>query len=255
VTGSASPTPAVPEQEPATLAASSPATTARALGAVAQYGLLAGPLLSMLDSSIVNVAVAPIARELHAPLTLVGWVISGYLLALGVGLAATSWLARRFGTLPVYGASVLAFTLASACCAVVPAVGWLIAARISQGLAGAPLVPLAMSMLLGGNSDRRTVSPLAGIMLFLAPAIGPSAGGALIAAWGWRSIFLINVPVGLAAAAATRRIPADHARGRAPAAPLDLAGLILLAAGLTGVLAGASQAGISGCRARQAGHH
>lgn len=228
------------------MATGTQAPAARALGAVAQYGLLAGPLLSMLDSSIVNVAVAPIARELHAPLTLVGWVISGYLLALGVGLAATSWLARRFGTLPIYGASVLAFTLASAYCAVAPGVGWLIAARISQGLAGAPLVPLAMSMLLGGNGDRRTVSPLAGIMLFLAPALGPSAGGALIAAWGWRSIFLINVPVGLAAAAAARRIPAGHAPGRAPAAPLDLAGLILLAAGLTGVLTGASQAGTSG---------
>jgi MFS family permease len=61
------------------------------LGVLAQYGLLAGPLLSMLDASIVTVAVAPIARQLHAPLTLVGWAVSGYLLALGVGLAATSW--------------------------------------------------------------------------------------------------------------------------------------------------------------------
>ena len=247
MSASGSPAAAAPDQDPATTApAGTAGPTARALGAIAQFGLLAGPLLSMLDSSIVNVAVAPIARELHAPLALVGWVVSGYLLALGVGLAATSWLARRFGTLPVYGVSVLAFTLASACCAVAPGIGWLIAARIAQGLAGAPLVPLAMSMLLGGNTEQRTVSPLAGIMLFLAPALGPSAGGVLIAAWGWRSIFLINVPVGLAAAAATRRIPANHAPGRAPTAPLDLAGLVVLAAGLTGVLAGASQAGTSG---------
>jgi len=75
-----------------------------------QYALLAGPLLSMLDSSIVNVAVEPIARELHASLTVVQWTVSGYLLALGAGLAGTAFLARRFGTWPAYRASVIAFT-------------------------------------------------------------------------------------------------------------------------------------------------
>jgi EmrB/QacA subfamily drug resistance transporter len=171
---------------------------------------------------------------------------SGYLLALGVGLAATSWLARRFGTLPVYTASLIGFTLASAGCAVAPDVRLLIAARLAQGLAGAPLVPLAMSMLIGGRDGARTVSPVAGMLLFLAPALGPTAGGALIATWGWRSIFLLNMPAGLAAVAAARRIPAERAPGRAPTAPLDAAGLVLLAAGLTGVLAGASQGGAVG---------
>jgi EmrB/QacA subfamily drug resistance transporter len=216
------------------------------LGVLAQYGLLAGPLLSMLDASIVTVAVAPIARQLHAPLPQVGQAVSGYLLALGVGLAATSWLARRFGTLPVYTASVIGFTLASACCAAAPDARLLIAARLAQGLAGAPLVPLAMSMLLGGTGGARTVSPVAGMLLFLAPALGPTAGGGLIAAFGWRSIFLVNVPVGLAAAIATRHIPAHRAPGRAATAPLDAAGLVLLAAGLTGVLVGASQGGSAG---------
>ena len=216
------------------------------LGMLAQYGLLAGPLLSMLDASIVTVAVAPIARQLHAPLTQVGWAVSGYLLALGVGLAATPWLARRFGTLPVYTASVLAFTTASACCAAAPDARLLVAARLAQGLAGAPLVPLAMSMLLGGKGGARTVSPMAGMLLFLAPALGPTVGGGLIAAFGWRSIFLVNVPVGLAGAIAARHIPAQRAPGRAASAPLDTAGLALLAAGLTGVLLGASQGGSAG---------
>ena len=216
------------------------------LGMLAQYGLLAGPLLSMLDASIVTVAVAPIARQLHAPLTQVGWAVSGYLLALGVGLAATPWLARRFGTLPVYTASVIGFTAASACCAAAPDVRLLIAARLGQGLAGAPLVPLAMSMLLGGPGGARTVSPVAGMLLFLAPALGPTAGGGLITAFGWRSIFLVNVPMGLAAVVAARHIPAHRAPGRTPTAPLDAAGLVLLAAGLTGVLLGASQGGSAG---------
>lgn len=215
------------------------------LGPLVQYALLAGPLLSMLDSSIVNVAVEPIARELHAGLTTVQWTVSGYLLALGAGLAGTAYLARRFGTLPVYRSSVAAFTLASALCALAPDAGILVAARVLQGLVAAPLVPLAMSMLLGrATGASRDISPAAGTMLFLGPALGPTVGGALIGVdpnTGWRAVFLINVPFGALAVVAVRRVPADLAPGRTPAARFDLPGLILLAAGLTGLLLGASQ--------------
>jgi EmrB/QacA subfamily drug resistance transporter len=215
-----------------------------------QYALLAGPLLSMLDSSIVNVAVEPIARELRASLTVVQWTVSGYLLALGAGLAGTAFLARRFGTLPVYRASVIAFTAASALCALAPGAGVLVGARIIQGLVAAPLVPLAMSMLLGrdagGVQRSRAISPVAGIMLFLGPALGPTVGGALIGAVGWRGIFLINVPLGVLAAVAVRYVPAAMAPGRRPGARFDLPGLILLAAGLTGLLLGASQGASAG---------
>ena len=167
----------------------SPGPPRKARGLV-QYALVAGPLLSMLDSSIVTVAVEPIARELHAGLTTVQWAVSGYLLALGAGLAGTAYLARRCGTLPVYRTSVIAFTLASAMCALAPDAAALIAARVVQGLVAAPLVPLAMSMLLGrgpeggGGNGSRSISPLAGIMLFLGPALGPTVGGALIGVAG-----------------------------------------------------------------------
>jgi EmrB/QacA subfamily drug resistance transporter len=217
------------------------------LGPLVQYALLAGPLLSMLDSSIVNVAVEPIARELHASLTTVQWTVSGYLLALGAGLGGTAYLARRFGTLSVYRVSVLAFTVASALCALAPDAAVLVAARVLQGLVAAPLVPLAMSMLLGrGIGAARSISPLAGIMLFLGPALGPTVGGALIGAAGWRAIFLINVPAGALAAVAVRLVPATLAPGRTPGARFDLPGLILLATGLTGLLFGASQGAASG---------
>ena len=215
-------------------------------GGMAQYALLAGPLLSMLDSSIVNVAVEPITRDLHASLTTVQWTVSGYLLALGAGLAGTAYLARRFGTLPVYRASVIAFTLASAGCALSPGAGVLVAARAVQGLTAAPMVPLAMSMLLGGEADAAAIPPLAGIMLFLGPALGPTVGGALIGTVGWRAIFLINVPLGALAVVAIRFIPAALAPGRTPGARFDLPGLILLAAGLTGLLLGSSQGGSAG---------
>jgi EmrB/QacA subfamily drug resistance transporter len=213
---------------------------------VIQYALLAGPLLSMLDSSIVNVAVAPIGRDLHAGLPVVQWAVSGYLLALGTGLAATAYLSRRFGTLAVYRASVVAFTLASAACAAAPGVRVLIAARILQGLVAAPLVPLAMSMLFGGSDATRSMPATAGLLLFLGPALGPSVGGALIGAVGWRSIFLVNVPFGIAAAIAVGRIPADMAAPRTERARLDLPGLLLLASGLALLLFGISQAPAAG---------
>jgi EmrB/QacA subfamily drug resistance transporter len=217
------------------------------LGPLVQYALLAGPLLSMLDSSIVNVAVEPIARELHAGLTTVQWTVSGYLLALGVGLAGTAYLARRFGTRPVYQVSVIAFTVASALCALAPDAALLVVARALQGLVAAPLVPLAMSMLLGrATGAARSISPAAGIMLFLGPALGPTVGGALIGAVGWRAIFLINVPLGTLAALAVRFVPPALAPARTPGARFDLPGLILLAAGLTGLLFGASQGAASG---------
>jgi hypothetical protein len=141
--------------------------------------------------------------------------------------------------------------------ALAPAAGVLVAARAVQGLVAAPLVPLAMSMLLGGGQGpgghgagrgrgARGISPLAGVLLFLGPALGPTAGGALIAAAGWRAIFLINVPAGLLAAVAVRAIPAALAPERQPGARFDLPGLILLAAALTGLLLGASQGASAG---------
>ena len=201
----------------------------------------------MLDSSIVNVAIQPIARSLHASLTTMQWAVSGYLLALGAGLAGTAYLARRFGTLPVYRACLIAFTIASGLCALAPDAGFLIGARLLQGLVAAPLVPLAMSMLLGRDaSGARNISPLAGIMLFLGPAIGPTVGGALIGVGGWRMIFLINVPLGTLAAVAVRFVPAGLAPGRKSGARFDLPGLVLLAAGLTGVLYATIQGGVAG---------
>src|ERR1700709_652179 len=103
------------------------------LGAVARYALLVGPPPSMIDSRIVNVAVPPIARDLKVPdLSSIQWVVSGYLLALGVSLAATAYLAKRFGVLRVYTVSMVLFVLASAACAAAVNVDWLIAFRAVQ---------------------------------------------------------------------------------------------------------------------------
>ncbi|MCU7723392.1 DHA2 family efflux MFS transporter permease subunit [Actinoplanes sp. KI2] len=214
----------------------------RKLSPLMQLGLLAGPLLTMVDSSIVNVAVPDIAAELHADLATAQWVVSGYLLALAAGLTTTSYLARRFGTMRVYAVALAAFLLASAGCAAAPGIGGLIAARAVQGFAGAPLVPLAMSVLLGRQGRERRVPVAAGLLFFLAPAIGPSLGGLLIAAGGWRWIFLVNLPIGALALLGVRRLPPEVAPTADGHARPDPVGLLLLSVGLVGVLFGASRA-------------
>ncbi len=216
------------------------------LAPMVQLGLLVGPLLTMVDSSIVTVAVADIAAESGAALDTVQWVVSGYLLALAAGLSATSYLARRFGTLRVYTVAMIGFVLASAACAAAPGVPALIALRAVQGVVGAPLVPLAMSMLLGGSGTARQIPAAAGMLFFLAPALGPTLGGLLIGAGGWRWIFLINVPVGVLGLAGVRRVPAAVVPPRRPGARFDPVGLLLLAAGLVLVLFGSSRAAAAG---------
>jgi len=212
------------------------------IGAVARYGLLIGPLLSMIDSSIVNVAVPDIARELTAKLDDVQWVVSGYLLALGVSLALTAYLAKRFGTLTVYTVSMILFVIVSAACAVAPNIESLIAFRAVQGFVGAPLVPLALSILLGKDGIGGGKIPVsAALTLFLAPALGPTIGGLLIGAGGWRWIFLVNIPVGIIGLLLMLRVP-RHIGAQADAATrFDPIGFVLLGVGLTGALLGATE--------------
>ncbi|BCY13082.1 DHA2 family efflux MFS transporter permease subunit [Actinoplanes sp. L3-i22] len=219
--------------------------TAQRLSGPAQLGLMIGPVLTMVDSSIVNVAVADIARELHTGLDGVQWVVSGYLLALAAGLAASAYLARRFGALTTYQIALIGFVAASAACAAAPSVPILIACRVAQGLLGAPLVPLAMTLLLGRQGAARRIPIATGLLFFLAPALGPTLGGVLVAAGGWPWIFLVNVPVGLIGLLALRRVPADAAPPGDPAARFDPIGLALLAAGLTLALYGVSRAPIA----------
>jgi EmrB/QacA subfamily drug resistance transporter len=204
--------------------------------------LLAGPLLSMVDGNVVNVAIPDIVRELHSTLTTVQWVVSGYLLALAATLPATSWLAKRFGTTRVYAVSLAAFTAASLACSLAVNVPELIAFRVAQGIAAAPLVPLAMNLIFGTGTDRDRFPVSAGLVLFLGPALGPTVGGLLITAWRWPLIFLVNVPIGIAALAAVPSLRRHGITSTADrTARFDPLGLALLSAGLTLALYGTSQ--------------
>jgi EmrB/QacA subfamily drug resistance transporter len=213
------------------------------LGLAATLALLAGPLLSMVDSNVVNVAIPDIARELHGSLPAVQWTVSGYLLALAATLPATSYLGKRLGTVRVYAASLAAFTLTSVLCAFAENVPELVTGRILQGIAAAPLVPLSMSLVFGrGKAGTDQVPVSAGIVLFLGPALGPTVGGLLISAWSWPAIFLINAPIGVAALLA---LPMLRQRGITDrpdhTARFDPFGLVLLSAGLAGASYGATE--------------
>lgn len=206
----------------------------------------AGPLLSMVDSNVVTVAIPDIARALHTSAATAGWTLSGYLLALAVALPATTYLARRFGTVRVYLVALVGFTVTSAACAAGPSISALIVLRAAQGATAAPLIPLAMSLLYARQASQ-TGSLVGPLLFFLAPALGPTIGGVLLLVADWRVVFLINVPIGVVAAVmeARRRraLPADHPD---PDAGLDVKGLVLLALGLGLLIYAAGEASTSG---------
>jgi EmrB/QacA subfamily drug resistance transporter len=209
---------------------------------VALFVLLSGSFLSMIDSSVVNVAVPDISQQLAAPLTTVQWTVSGYLLALAATLPATAYLGRRFGTVRVYAWSLAAFTVASALCAVAPTATALIAARAVQGVAAAPLVPLSMNLLFG-RGDTKDLPTSAGLVLFLGPALGPTIGGLLVSTWGWPSIFLVNLPFGAAALLCIGRLRKEGFVDQIDrSVRFDPIGLALLSIGLTAAIYGATEA-------------
>lgn len=224
----------------------SPARQAPRLSAWVLVGLLAGPFLSMVDANIVNVALPDITRQLHSPLSTAQWIISAYLLSLAVVLPASAYLAKRFGTRRIYLVSLVGFTLASLLCALAPDMTSLIGARILQGALGAPLIPLAMNVLFSRETQAESqmgpfAGAAAGIALFLAPALGPSVGGLLIALAGWPLIFLVNVPFGLLGLLGAWHIPTALAGRGDRASRFDPLGLLVLGAGLALTIYGATQ--------------
>jgi EmrB/QacA subfamily drug resistance transporter len=242
-------------QESRTEAARAETSAEGALPLVVVLALAAGPFLSMVDSSIVNVAVPDIAHSLRVALGDVQWTVSAYLLALSSGLAATAWLAKRLGPRPVYLGALAGFTAASATCALAPSIQVLVAARAAQGLLGAPLIPIAMGMLTGGAAARarqrsqgqqgQAAMLVMGILLFAGPAAGPTLGGVLIGTFGWPSIFLVNVPFGILGLLGALQWRASRSQAD-PGAPFDPAGMVLLAGGLGLALYGAGQGPAAG---------
>src|SRR5689334_10426363 len=194
--------------------------------------------MSVLDTTIVNVALDTLARDLHTTLEGIQWVATGYLLALAAVIPVTGWAARRFGSRRLYLGSLVLFTLGSALCGLAWSTGSLIAFRVLQGVGGGMLMPIGQMVLVKAAGPRnlpRVMSAI-GVPIVLAPVFGPTLGGLLLEHAGWEWIFLVNVPIGaVALVAALKLFPADTPE---EAGKLDLPGLLLVAGGLVGITYG-----------------
>jgi EmrB/QacA subfamily drug resistance transporter len=202
--------------------------------------LLVGAFMVVLDFFIVNVALPSIATDLDASDSALEWVVAGYGLTFAAFLITAGRLGDDLGRRRVYVIGLALFTAASAACGLAPSPATLVAARIAQGIAGAVVMPqvLAIIGVTYRGPDYVRALGFYGVALGVAAVGGQLIGGALVetdlAGLGWRSCFLINVPLGLVALAlAPRLVPDSWAERRAR---LDIAGAAMVAIGLTAIL-------------------
>ncbi|WP_252346189.1 DHA2 family efflux MFS transporter permease subunit [Paludibacterium sp. B53371] len=189
--------------------------------------------MEVLDTSIANVAVPTIAGNLGASANDGTWVISSYGLAAAIVVPMTGWIARRFGEVRTFVASVLLFTLASALCGLATSLPMLVAFRFLQGLVSGPMVPLSQTLLLSNFPPQKRGMAMAlwAMTVVVAPIFGPLMGGYITDNLTWPWIFYINAPIGLFSAMVTWTLLHKHEtptiRG-----PFDLPGLMLLVLGV-----------------------
>jgi EmrB/QacA subfamily drug resistance transporter len=174
-----------------------------------------------MDSTIVNVALPSIGRDLHASVAGLQWTVDGYTLVLASLLMLSGATADRVGRRRTFQVGLLVFTIGSGLCSLAPGLGWLIAFRMMQAVGGSMLNPVAMSIITNTFTDRAERARALGAWgatFALSVALGPVIGGVLVESVGWRGVFWVNIPIGLAAIALTARyVPESKApRPRRP---------------------------------------
>jgi EmrB/QacA subfamily drug resistance transporter len=198
--------------------------------------LIGGMFMSVLDVSIVNVAIATIQSDFGGSTADVAWVTTAYSLVLGVIVPASAWLGDRFGLDRVYMIALAGFAAGSALCGLAWSLNSLIAFRVIQAIPGGllPVVTLTMVYRIVPRQKIGTAMGMYGLGIVFAPAIGPTLGGYLVEYMSWRLVFYINVPVGvLGLIAAAIALPKFT---RAPTRPFDVWGFITVATGLVALL-------------------
>jgi EmrB/QacA subfamily drug resistance transporter len=203
--------------------------------------LIAGMFMSVLDTSIVNVAIPEMQNVFGVTADDIEWIATSYTLVLGVVVPASNWLANRFGMKLVYNVSLLAFSAGSALCGVAWDLESMIAFRVVQAIPGGvlPVVTLSMLYQIVPKEKIGTAMGLYGLGIIVAPAVGPTLGGYLVEYVDWRLIFLINVPIGvLGALAAWFLLPNFTAQ---PSGRFDVLGFVTIAGGLTALLLALSE--------------
>lgn len=201
--------------------------------------VLIGTFMVILDTTIVTVALTPIGKELHAAAG-VEWIITIYLLAVGIMQPATGWLADHIGRKPVFLTAMATFSVGSLLCAVAPNLGFLIGFRVLQGLAGGAMIPVGLALIYELFPAERRGAALGvwGVAAMAAPAIGPTLGGWL-ATTDWRTIFVINVPVGAIGVVLGVRLLRNT--GYRESRPFDAVGTGLSAVGVLALLLALSE--------------
>lgn len=213
---------------------------------VVAFVVVIGVFMSILDQTIVNIAIPSLQTAFGADIHDVQWVLTGYILTQGVITPTAAYFADTLGTKRFYIISLTAFTLGSALCGLAWSLPALIFFRILQGAGGAALFPLSITMLYREflPQERGIATGFFGIPALLAPAIGPTLGGYLVTYVGWQAIFYVNVPFGilgiLLVSALIRETPTQAGLR------FDFLGFVFAAAGLAMALYGLSDASTDG---------
>lgn len=208
--------------------------------------VVVGAFMSILDTTIVNVALATLSRELHSPLHTIQWVATGYLVALAVVIPMTGWASERFGAKRLWMVVVGLFIAGSALSGLAWSAGSLIFFRVLQGLGGGMIMPAGMTILAQAAGPQRVgrVMSIVGVPMLLGPVFGPVIGGLILQNLSWHWIFYVNVPIGaVALVLGSRLLP--HSQPQ-PCERLDLRGLALLSPGLAGIVYGLSETSSQG---------
>lgn len=202
--------------------------------------IVIGTFMVVLDSTIVSVALDPIGRSLHSAND-VEWIVTAYLLALGVIQSPIGWLADRIGRKPIFVGSMAVFALGSLCTALAPTMPILIICRVLQGIGGAAVFPIgtAITYEVFPVERRGTALGVRGIALMAAPGIGPVLGGWLVTDFSWRWMFLINVPIGIIGTIVAARVLRNT--GFHERRPFDWTGTALVGFGVLGLLLALSE--------------
>jgi EmrB/QacA subfamily drug resistance transporter len=205
-----------------------------------------GSIMSILDTTIVNVALATLSRELHASISEIQWVVTGYMLSLAAVIPVTGWAAKRFGAKQVYIVSLVLFTAGSALCGLATDTTQLIVFRVLQGVGGGMILPLGQLMLAEAAGPKRMgrVMSVVAVPAMLAPILGPTLGGLIVQNMSWRWIFYVNVPIGVMGVIAALRVLPTVKPG--PVERLDARGLLLMATGLPLLTYGLAEVGVTG---------
>lgn len=212
------------------------------LGAV----VVLGTILTILDVTIVNVAIPTLGAEFGASISTIQWVLTGYMLAFASVIPLAGWATERFGAKRVWLASLCLFLLGSALSAAAWSIGSLIAFRVVQGLGAGTILPVGQTMLAQAAGPQRMgrVMSVIGVPMLLGPILGPVIGGAIVDEASWRWIFLVNLPIGAVALVLAQRLLPDAKPQLGQR--LDLRGLALLSPGIALFLYGISEAGSEG---------